>query len=290
MPKVSTADIRSAAAILRAGGLAAFPTETVYGLGADARSEAAVAALYRIKGRPAGHPVIVHAADFSAAAREWAAEIPEIAGKLAARFMPGPPDSDFAAPSGFAAMAGGRRRWNSAADSGASGCAGAVGGVWRPAGGAVGQSLRAGQPHNRRPCAGGVSGRFGFYPGRRGMSGGAGIGGGGLPHSGDIAPRLHHGVGDCGRRRRFAFARAAGRARPRNAAASLRSANSLASGFSGGVAGSWRKARTSPPSARNVRRGSTRKSGGLWNQTRKFAGGIYTATCGSWTRPGRLQL
>ena len=90
MPKVSTADIRSAAAILRTGGLAAFPTETVYGLGADARSEAAVAALYRIKGRPAGHPVIVHAADFSAAAREWAAEIPEIAAKLAARFMPGP--------------------------------------------------------------------------------------------------------------------------------------------------------------------------------------------------------
>ena len=90
MPKISTADIRSAAAILRAGGLAAFPTETVYGLGADARSQTAVAALYRIKGRPAGHPVIVHAADFSAAAREWAAEIPEIAVKLAARFMPGP--------------------------------------------------------------------------------------------------------------------------------------------------------------------------------------------------------
>ena len=75
---------------LRSGGLVAFPTETVYGLGADARNEAAVAALYRAKGRPREHPVIVHAADFSAAATEWAADIPEVARRLAARFMPGP--------------------------------------------------------------------------------------------------------------------------------------------------------------------------------------------------------
>ena len=83
-------DIGEAVRRLRAGGLVAFPTETVYGLGADARSREAVAALYRLKGRPREHPVIVHGADFSALAREWAAEIPAIAEKLAARFMPGP--------------------------------------------------------------------------------------------------------------------------------------------------------------------------------------------------------
>ena len=83
-------DIDEAARRLRNGGLVAFPTETVYGLGADARSAEAVAALYRMKRRPRGHPVIVHALDFDEAAREWAAEIPPVARKLAARFMPGP--------------------------------------------------------------------------------------------------------------------------------------------------------------------------------------------------------
>jgi len=81
--------IRRAAEILRAGGLVAFPTETVYGLGADASNAAAVARLYAAKGRPADHPVIIH---FSAAegAFEWGREIPEAARKLAARFWPGP--------------------------------------------------------------------------------------------------------------------------------------------------------------------------------------------------------
>ena len=83
------AQIRRAAEILRAGGLVAFPTETVYGLGADASSEAAVARLYAAKGRPPDHPVIIH---FSTPenAFEWGREIPEAAGKLAARFWPGP--------------------------------------------------------------------------------------------------------------------------------------------------------------------------------------------------------
>ena len=83
------AEVRRAAEILRAGGLVAFPTETVYGLGADASSAAAVARLYAAKGRPADHPVIVHFAD-AAQAFEWAREVPAEAKQLAARFWPGP--------------------------------------------------------------------------------------------------------------------------------------------------------------------------------------------------------
>jgi L-threonylcarbamoyladenylate synthase len=81
--------IRDAVVILRRGGLVAFPTETVYGLGADASNPAAVARIYDVKGRPAGHPVIVHIGDVGQLHR-WAREIPEAATKLAARFWPGP--------------------------------------------------------------------------------------------------------------------------------------------------------------------------------------------------------
>ena len=84
-----TPQIRKAAEILRAGGLVAFPTETVYGLGADASNAAAVARLYAAKRRPAQHPVIVHFAD-AEGAFEWAREVPQAARKLAARFWPGP--------------------------------------------------------------------------------------------------------------------------------------------------------------------------------------------------------
>ena len=76
-------------AILRRGGLVAFPTETVYGLGADASNPAAVARIYEVKGRPAGHPVIVHIGDIGQLAR-WARDIPEAATKLATHFWPGP--------------------------------------------------------------------------------------------------------------------------------------------------------------------------------------------------------
>ena len=86
---LQTAPIRDAVAILRRGGLVAFPTETVYGLGADASNPAAVARIYVVKGRPARHPVIVHIGDVGQLAR-WAREIPEAATKLAARFWPGP--------------------------------------------------------------------------------------------------------------------------------------------------------------------------------------------------------
>ena len=82
-------DVQRAAAILRRGGLVAFPTETVYGLGADASNAAAMARLYAVKGRPGDHPVIVHFAD-ARAAFGWASEVPDTARRLAAKFWPGP--------------------------------------------------------------------------------------------------------------------------------------------------------------------------------------------------------
>ncbi len=75
--------------VLRKGGLVAFPTETVYGLGADARNPRAIERLYRVKGRPGSHPVIVHVGT-TAAARDCAAEFPALAERLAERFWPGP--------------------------------------------------------------------------------------------------------------------------------------------------------------------------------------------------------
>lgn len=81
--------IREAAACLRAGGLVAFPTETVYGLGADGLNPEAVARIYEAKGRPANNPLILHVAD-AAAARELVTAWPAEAEALAARFWPGP--------------------------------------------------------------------------------------------------------------------------------------------------------------------------------------------------------
>ena len=82
-------EIAAAVAVLRHGGLVAFPTETVYGLGADAGNEAALRHLYAVKGRPADHPVIVHLAD-AAALGAWAAEVPATARALADACWPGP--------------------------------------------------------------------------------------------------------------------------------------------------------------------------------------------------------
>ncbi len=82
-------DIDAAVEVLRAGGLVAFPTETVYGLGADARNPAAVARVFRVKGRPLNHPVIVHLAAASQM-DGWARAVPETARLLAERFWPGP--------------------------------------------------------------------------------------------------------------------------------------------------------------------------------------------------------
>ena len=82
------AGITRAADLLRAGRLVAFPTETVYGLGADARNGRAVAGIFEAKGRPRFNPLIVHVADLAAAERLVA--LPEAALKLAAEFWPGP--------------------------------------------------------------------------------------------------------------------------------------------------------------------------------------------------------
>src|SRR5256885_9109040 len=81
--------IRRAADVLRAGGLVAFPTETVYGLGANALDPAAVAKIFAAKGRPAHNPIIVHVATL-AAAGELVADWPDVAQALAERFWPGP--------------------------------------------------------------------------------------------------------------------------------------------------------------------------------------------------------
>ena len=81
--------IERACELLRAGQLVAFPTETVYGLGADASSPEAVARIYALKGRPSNHPVIVHVAQ-AEQMQTWATDIPQTAWQLAQQFWPGP--------------------------------------------------------------------------------------------------------------------------------------------------------------------------------------------------------
>jgi len=85
-----TADaLTNAAQLLKTGTLVAFPTETVYGLGADATNPDAVARIYAVKGRPADHPLIVHLADMQDIA-DWSEDIPDYAIDLARSFWPGP--------------------------------------------------------------------------------------------------------------------------------------------------------------------------------------------------------
>lgn len=81
--------IRKAGEILKSGGLVAFPTETVYGLGADALNEEAAKKIYAAKGRPSDNPLIVHIADM-AALKGITEDIPEAVGKIADAFWPGP--------------------------------------------------------------------------------------------------------------------------------------------------------------------------------------------------------
>ncbi|MFI1800904.1 L-threonylcarbamoyladenylate synthase [Streptomyces sp. NPDC020379] len=85
----STKDIEKAAGVLRAGGLVALPTETVYGLGANAEDPAAVARIFQVKGRPPSHPLIVHigGAEYLG---DWVEDVPPTARLLAERFWPGP--------------------------------------------------------------------------------------------------------------------------------------------------------------------------------------------------------
>src|SRR5262249_51533073 len=81
--------IARAAAVLRQGGLVAFPTETVYGLGANALDAAAVSRIFAAKGRPARNPLIVHVPD-AGAAHPLVSDWPKPADRLAERFWPGP--------------------------------------------------------------------------------------------------------------------------------------------------------------------------------------------------------
>jgi len=89
LSKCSAEAMVDAAANLLAGNLVAFPTETVYGLGADACNAAAVARIYAAKGRPADHPLIVHVASMDALG-DWADDVPGFAISLARDFWPGP--------------------------------------------------------------------------------------------------------------------------------------------------------------------------------------------------------
>src|SRR3989441_3366724 len=88
-PQLFQAAVRRAVELLKAGGVVALPTETVYGLAANALDPDAVARIYQVKGRPANNPVIVHVAGLEMA-RRCAARWPALADKLAAAFWPGP--------------------------------------------------------------------------------------------------------------------------------------------------------------------------------------------------------
>lgn len=87
--RASQVEIDSAVQALRDGDLVAFPTETVYGLGANAQNPAAVARIFEVKGRPHNHPVIVHL-DSPRFLHRWVREVPDAAMRLAERFWPGP--------------------------------------------------------------------------------------------------------------------------------------------------------------------------------------------------------
>ena len=89
LSECSTNSLKAAAQSIAQGNLVAFPTETVYGLGADATNESAVAKIYKAKGRPADHPLIVHIASIDAMG-DWAEEISQYAINLARDFWPGP--------------------------------------------------------------------------------------------------------------------------------------------------------------------------------------------------------
>ena len=89
LSECSTNSLKAAAKSIADGHLVAFPTETVYGLGADATNESAIAKIYKAKGRPADHPLIVHIASIDAMG-EWAEDISEYAINLARDFWPGP--------------------------------------------------------------------------------------------------------------------------------------------------------------------------------------------------------
>ena len=87
--QIEEAELKEASAVIRSGGLVAFPTETVYGLGGDATNPEASRKIYAAKGRPSDNPLIVHIADFSQL-EDIVAEVPQEARDLAEAFWPGP--------------------------------------------------------------------------------------------------------------------------------------------------------------------------------------------------------
>src|SRR5437764_1511790 len=89
MPSPTDVELQRAAELIRQGGLVAFPTETVYGLGANALDADAVACIFTAKGRPANNPLIVHIADASQIA-SLTSQVPDTFSRLAAAFWPGP--------------------------------------------------------------------------------------------------------------------------------------------------------------------------------------------------------
>jgi L-threonylcarbamoyladenylate synthase len=89
LPGTDPQAILEAPRCIRAGGLVGFPTETVYGLGADASSDDAVAGIFAAKGRPADHPLSVHVADASQV-NDYASSVPPFAARLMKAFWPGP--------------------------------------------------------------------------------------------------------------------------------------------------------------------------------------------------------
>ena len=133
--------IAAAVQTLKAGELVGLPTETVYGLAADAGSDAAVARIFAAKGRPANHPLIVHVADASGV-DHFAANVPDFARRLIDTFWPGPltlilprrPGVGAVAAGGVARLCGTGRVWTGRSQR---------------------QPIRPCQPDDGGPCAGG---------------------------------------------------------------------------------------------------------------------------------------
>ena len=169
------AAIARAAAILREGGLVAFPTETVYGLGADATQAWAVARIYDAKDRPSFNPLIAHVADLEAARRE--AALPEPALRLAAAFWPGPLTIVAPlAPGGFGLRSRPRRpAERRGSGSRASRRASADRGARTADRGAFGQPVGACEPGDGRACRGRSFGQGRHDPRRRSHRRRAGI-------------------------------------------------------------------------------------------------------------------
>src|SRR2546428_775253 len=147
-------DVARAIAVLEGGGLVAFPTETVYGLGADASSDAAVAKVFAAKGRPRAHPLIVHLAE-GAPLDGWAIDVPEVARQLARAAWPGPLTMILLrGPRVAAAVTGG----------------GGTGGVCGRGRARRGGARRGSRGGRRRACAGRPGGGAGAGGGVRGVA------------------------------------------------------------------------------------------------------------------------